>query len=33
MTQAYETLLVERVDDHVLLLTLNRPQEIGRAHV
>lgn len=26
MTQAYETLLVERVDDHVLLLTLNRPQ-------
>ncbi|HHW32751.1 MAG TPA: enoyl-CoA hydratase [Paracoccus solventivorans] len=26
MTQAYETLLVERVDDQVLLLTLNRPQ-------
>lgn len=26
MTHAYETLLVERVDDHVLLLTLNRPQ-------
>ncbi|HMM08245.1 MAG TPA: enoyl-CoA hydratase-related protein [Paracoccus solventivorans] len=26
MTHAYETLLVDRVDDHVLLLTLNRPQ-------